>query len=422
MSHRSVRPSEEKIAAIEDALPPKDAAEAKSFLGLVQYFARFIPNMSSIEEPIQKMTCHGTHFRWEAPQQSAFEESKQRISSPDTLAYFKADCQTQIVVDASPVGVAAVLTQIQGGEWCVVSYASQSLSDVEHRYSQTEKEALALVWACERFNFYVFGRRFELETDHKLPEHIFCSTSVIYRPGKTNIADVLSQLNRQREIDQGEEFDYLRAIVEASVPVAILPFEIERTSAAEIQEVKQCVRSRRWDRCSRAYLHVKEEFGIYGELLMCRMRIAVPGALRDRVMRLAHKGHQRVIKMKNRLRTKVGWPQMGIQAERMCRKCHGCQAVAEQASSEPLARVVHGKTAVKTCLPTGESILVLIDYYSRYYEAMIMKSTTSVRIVNKIVDEMKEVFSQLVLPTLFEQTMDHSLCHVSLRRSWRNLG
>ncbi len=91
LSHRGVRPSEEKIAAIEDALPPKDAAEAKSFLGLVQYLARFIPNMSSIAEPIQKITRHGTHFRWEAPQQSAFEELKRRMSSADTLAYFKAD-------------------------------------------------------------------------------------------------------------------------------------------------------------------------------------------------------------------------------------------------------------------------------------------------------------------------------------------
>ncbi len=92
-----------------------------------------------------------------------------------------------------------------------MSYASQNLSDVERRYSQTEKEALALVWACKRFNLYVFGRQFELETDYKLLEHIFCSTSkpsarvdrwvlrlqaydynIIYRLGNTNIADVLS--------------------------------------------------------------------------------------------------------------------------------------------------------------------------------------------------------------------------------------
>ncbi len=116
---------------------------------------------------------------------------------------------------------------------------------------------------------------------------------------------------------------------------------MERHSAAdvEIQEVKQFIWSGRWDRCSRAYLHVKEKLGIYGELLKCGTRIVVPEALRDRVMRLAHEGHQGVIKMKNWLRTKVWWLQMGKQAERMCRKCHGCQAVAEQASPEPMARV-----------------------------------------------------------------------------------
>ena len=65
------------------------------------------------------------------------------------------------------MGLGAVLTQQQGGVCRVISYAARSLSDVERRYSQTEKEALALVWACDRFSMYVTGETFELETDHK---------------------------------------------------------------------------------------------------------------------------------------------------------------------------------------------------------------------------------------------------------------
>ena len=71
------------------------------------------------------------------------------------------------------VDVPDVLNQQHGETWRVVSYASRSLTDVERRYSQTEKEALALVWACEHFNMYVTGLSFELETDHKPLERIY---------------------------------------------------------------------------------------------------------------------------------------------------------------------------------------------------------------------------------------------------------
>ena len=75
------------------------------------------------------------------------------------------------------MGLGAVLTQQQGETWRVNSYASGSLTDVERRYSQTEKEGFALVWAFERFSMYVSGQPFELERDHKPLEHIYSRTS-----------------------------------------------------------------------------------------------------------------------------------------------------------------------------------------------------------------------------------------------------
>ena len=175
--------------------------------------------------------------------------------------------QTRIVADASPVGLGAVLTHQQGGVCRVISYASRSLSEVECRYSQTEKEALALVWASERFSMYVTGQKFELETDHKPLERIYSRTSkpcariercvlrlqgfnftVVYRPGKTNIADALSRLNSVESCDGGEEYDFVKTIVENSVPVGLSPREIEEASYndEELCQVKNCVRSGNW--------------------------------------------------------------------------------------------------------------------------------------------------------------------------------
>ena len=94
------------------------------------------------------------------------DELKRRHASAETLGYFDKNAQTKVIADASPVGLGAVLVQQPGEELRVISYASCSLSNTEHRYSKTEKEALATVWACERSHAYLYGAEFELMTDH----------------------------------------------------------------------------------------------------------------------------------------------------------------------------------------------------------------------------------------------------------------
>ena len=169
---------------------------------------------------------------WGDPQETSFQRLKDLPTQADTLAYFKNECRTRIVADAGPTGIGAVLTQLQNGMWRVISYASRNLTDVERRYSQTEKEGLALVWACERFKLHVYGHEFELEADHKPLKYIYDTSSkpsarlerwilrlqgynfkVIYLPGKTNIADALSRLNCMVQKDpSGEEADFFLKI------------------------------------------------------------------------------------------------------------------------------------------------------------------------------------------------------------------
>ena len=172
-----VRPSEEKVAAVENAIAPTTVTEVRSFLGLVQYCSRFISDLATIAEPIQSLTRKNAQFAWGKAQQDALQKLKERITTAETLAYFDTSRETRVVADASPYGLGAVLTQRHGSHWRVVSFASRSLTDVERQYSQTEREALALVWSCERFNLYLYGRTFQLETDHKPLQFIYSSKS-----------------------------------------------------------------------------------------------------------------------------------------------------------------------------------------------------------------------------------------------------
>lgn len=113
-------------------------------------------------------------FHWVKEQQAAFVELKHLITKVETLSYFKVSCRMRIFADAYAFGLGAVLTQQQGGMWRVVLYMSRSLTEVECCYSQMEKEALGLIWACD---MYVSRQSFELETDDKLLELIYPHTS-----------------------------------------------------------------------------------------------------------------------------------------------------------------------------------------------------------------------------------------------------
>nr|XP_058967969.1 uncharacterized protein K02A2.6-like [Pocillopora verrucosa] len=414
LSKSGVTPSEEKVAAVQNAKPPKNVAEVRSFLGLVQYCAKFLPNFAQEAEPIRQLTRKDEPFVWKEVQQQSFEKLKYLLTRAETLAYFKNDCKTRIVADAGPTGIGAVLTQFQDGVWRVISYASRNLTDVERRYSQTEKEALALVWACERFNLYVYGRDFELETDHKPLECIYKNTSkpfarierwvlrlqsynfqVVYRPGKTNIADALSRLNSLDQKDRsGEETDAVKMIAEESTPVVLTAKEVERASEEdpELTSVRHYIQSGDWSQSKMPhFLCVKNELCVLGKLVLRGTRIVIPQSLRKQVLHLAHEGHQGIVKMKSRLRTKVWWPKMDTDAERICKSCHGCQVVSGFCTPEAMQRVEPPTgpwqdVAIDVLgpLPSGESSLVVVDYYSRFFEVVIMRSTTSQKMIEAL--------------------------------------
>ena len=275
------------------------------------------------------------------------------------LAYFDKDAHTRVIADASPVGLGAVLVQDKNGESRVVCYASRSLSSVERRYSQTEKEALALVWACERFNLYLLGLpTFDLVTDHEALKVIYSRGSkpsarierwvlrlqpynynVCCVKSQDNIADALSCLTK---IPTSEKYRYddehVRMVALSAVPIALKIQEIESASAEDddLQAVRSCLISGNWETAPKPYVWVRNELTYIGQVILRGTRIVIPNILRKRVLELAHEGRQGVVKMKERLRSKVWWPGVDKDAERKCRECYGCQLVTKETVPPPV--------------------------------------------------------------------------------------
>lgn len=213
LSSNGIRPLHDKVLSVKQFREPNTGEEVRSFLGLVNYVGRFIPNLATISEPLRSLTKNNTKFDWRKEQREAFKKLKECLSSETTLGFYDVNCRTVVIADASPVGLGAVLVQYQENGPRIISYANRSLTSTEQKYAQTEKEALALVWAVERFHFFLFGKVFELITDHKALEVIFAPKAkpcarierwvmrllsykftVTYKPGRTNIADPLSRL------------------------------------------------------------------------------------------------------------------------------------------------------------------------------------------------------------------------------------
>ena len=177
LSCHGINPTEDKVKAILEACAPENISEVRSFLGLVNYCSRYIPDLATKAEPLRRLTRKNQPFVFGAKEQKSFETLKLQLGRAETLAYFDVKARTQVIADASPYGLGGILVQIQKGEPRIVTYASRSLSEVERRYSQTEKEALALVWACEKFHSYIYGLKFDLITDHKPLEAIYTPKS-----------------------------------------------------------------------------------------------------------------------------------------------------------------------------------------------------------------------------------------------------
>ena len=310
LSARGIGPADVKVKAVVEAREPKNAAKViiRSFLRLVNFTARFIPDLSTVSAPLRQLTKNGEPFVWDQEQQQSFDELKKRLASAKILGYFDTNAQTKVIADASPVGLGAGLVQQQGEELRVISYESRSLSNTERRYSPTEKEALAIVWACERFHAYLYGAEFELMTDHKPLECIFSPKSktsarierrilrmqpykfsVKYSPGPKNIADSLSRLlhptSNSKEKNQTDE--YVKWVAQESTPVVLTTREVESASEddSELQSVRECLLTGRWhDIEFKEYSPMRGKLCAIGKLVLRGTRIVVPKELRSHVL------------------------------------------------------------------------------------------------------------------------------------------
>lgn len=427
LSSEGVKPLQKYIRSISEFREPKTIEELQSFLGLVNYINKWIPNLATSTEPLKELLRKklgkkaSIEEHWTQRQDQAFKKLKNSLTDIETLGYYDIKDKTQVIADASPVGLGAVLVQTDVNGPRIIAYGNRTLTECERKYSQTEKEALALVWAIEHFNTFLFGKEFDLITDHKPLEFLFSPKSkpcarverwvlrlqayrynVKYKPGKSNIADPLSRLCKIMDC-RSSRVDHVYQIMKLARPHAIPMQEMVKESETdpEIASVKKALNSNQWDESVKNYKIFEDQLCFYENVLLKRNNIVVPKSLRKRVLDAAHEGHPGIVAMKGRLRSKVWWPRIDKDAESIVKSCKGCTLVGQPSPPAPMKRRelpadpwMDIAMDLLGPLPNGDYLLVIIDYYSRYKEVKITKTITSAQIITIL----KEVFSRLGYP------------------------
>jgi hypothetical protein len=169
IGNQRLLPHPDKVDAVGKAPRPETKRQVKSFLGLAGFYRKFIPNFSAIAAPLSDLTKKGlaNKVRWTDAQEIAFLTLKKCLTSKPILKLPDVHGKFVLRTDASDRGVGAVLLQEEDGQTLPVAYASRKLLPREQVLSTIEKECLAVVWAVQKFQRYVYGKEFVIETDHQ---------------------------------------------------------------------------------------------------------------------------------------------------------------------------------------------------------------------------------------------------------------
>lgn len=159
-----LKPDPAKTKAIEKTPIPKSHEELATLIGMINYLSRYIPNLSTLNQPLREPN-NFKDFSWTDFHSEALKKIKEAICTQ--LAQIDRDAkEVELTTDASQHGLGAHLA-VEGK---IVCYSSKSLNTTEQDYAQIEKELYAIVFGCQKFHQYIFGRNVTVYTDHKLLE------------------------------------------------------------------------------------------------------------------------------------------------------------------------------------------------------------------------------------------------------------
>ena len=432
LSENGVTPDPEKIESLKNAPPPKNVSELQSFLGLCTYVSRFIEKFSEKTSPLRVLLRKGNKFTWTKEQETAFQLLKNDLTSESVLGFYDPLKPVELITDASDYAIGGILLQPDHENLMrPIVYILRSLTDRESKYSVTEKEGLALVWAIEKLQVYLYANHFTAVVDHQPLKFIFNPSSKLsarvarwqlklqnydftirYEKGSMNIADFVSRIRKDDNKFLEDADIYINFVTKNAIPISMSLLEIKIASETDdvIIAIKKALSTNRWDNdLLKIYSKFRYELCEFNGIILKENKIVLPTSLHKKAIKIVHKGHLGIAKSKALLREKVYWYGLDKDVENELQNCLSCQANVSVPAPQPikmsnLPNAVWSEIAIDFYgpTPTGEKLLVIIDLYSRFPLVEAMKVTSEFPVISRL----QSIFSIYGYPDILRHDND----------------
>ena len=397
----------------------------------MNYLGKFSPSLASDSVQLRQLLKkeNKDNWTWNGDMALEYEKMKQNLASAPVLSPFSLEADTLLSTDASSYGLGAALFQKTEEGLKPIAYASRALSETEQRYAQIEKEALAICWAAEKFYYYLAGRKFQVETDHKplisilskmelakLPMRVqrfrlrmmkFCY-SIRYTPGeKLLIADALSRAPCPKsDTVQLDELDISEMVEDLPMSeTRRRQLQFSTLNDTVCQQIKRYIQYGwpEYKQCPQFVKNIytfKECLTEAGDLVFYNNRVFIPLLERQQVLKDIHAGHLGESKCLERAKDLVWWPGLTTEIRELVKTCATCLKYRSQ-PREPLVSVPFPERPwwqigmdLCTVEERGNDYLVIMDYFSRYLIAEKLSDTTAETVCRTV----KKVFSLFGIP------------------------
>ncbi|KAF6208414.1 hypothetical protein GE061_016870 [Apolygus lucorum] len=381
---------------------PQSPDELHRFLGMVTYYARFIPNLSTITYPLRQLIKQDKKWIWSKQCQRAFERLKTEILSDRVLIPFDPSLPVSLACDASPTGIAGVLSHVVNEEERPIAFISRSLTSAEQNYSQLDREALAIIFSVTKFYMYLSGKQFTLITDNQPLTRIFHPESKL--PAFTS-ARLLRYATFLQEFDykvvhrKAEDHVHVDCLSRATYcdenvsTEAILSLEVQTLQDQVINQIscdvitsvriaEETSKDRQLSKLLQDLIsgEIRDpDYSTANGIIFKNERVVIPEVLQTMVLQELHRTHVGIVKMKQLARRHCFWRNIDKDIERMVKSCRDCALTLKSPAKAPVHQwdePQHNfeRVHIDYAGPfLNHHFLVLVDSKSKWAEVRILK-------------------------------------------------